>query len=819
MTKRSWFKRLLLVVLFLGLPASLWWLSHQYGIGPVTLAKKVLARIGMQDSPIREALNNGPRYPDYQMDGWPRPGHPKILIPELNGWDGHGISLVMQTRKEERERLRQANKNTTNYFSCYDKGLLGSTVCWVRGGDKNQQQADEAGRHALQVLREFTITVPDENPAQYGDTWEFALAYDLLTLHPEFTPQDRALARAKLRHAARVHLSRLEDDSPSLWHGRSTLAANAWLSAIMLDPDRREDYQLMRKAQAHFMATLRSMSLSEGWPEGYNYWVNNRGMPLMLASAAYINGLDNAQHAEAVRQVVERVGLWHLYLTRPDHRVEGVGDEASRIDLKDDTRRIIDVIVQLTRNRALAAFSNYIGEIYPRQSYYIAYHAQFALYQDPTVIPYKRKESKSLAGLGPHLKDAELFGKDAMNQLLIHNGWGKDSTFISFSAAASLVHHGHYDAGHFTLFKRKPLATNSGTYGEYTSPHRLNYSIRTVAKNSLLILRPGEEVSGNGHLKDKVSDGGQRVTLPTGSAIQSVEDWISKQDSGPHLRGGKINGFSQVKGQYVYANADLTRAYNSTYYDDNGGDGKVSQVQRELLYLTEEDTLIIHDRVVSTRPEYTKKWLLHSINKPEVANTRVLKGSESAGILESDSAHALIQNGDAYLQVTRVYPQDAKMRIIGGEGYRYYVEADGDDSDLDGINMIKGERPGPWFDPAAWRIEIQPGMPRKQDHFLVALTPGLDVPPLASIQPVELVPDLARGLNTGESFVIFIDKGLSELTVTPNNTQTLYLAGLPANTLVTLDRDGEQTQSLSDEAGLLQAPLNAASSTQIKLSW
>lgn len=77
----------------------------------------------------------------------------------------------------------------------------------------------------------------------------------------------------------------LDDRGAALWHTRSSLAASAWLGATVLNPEIAEHAQLQARAQGHLLDTLSALALSEAWPEGYNYWVNNRGLLLALAGA------------------------------------------------------------------------------------------------------------------------------------------------------------------------------------------------------------------------------------------------------------------------------------------------------------------------------------------------------------------------------------------------------------------------------------------------------------------------------------------------------------------------------------------------------
>ncbi|WP_260295608.1 hypothetical protein [Sedimenticola hydrogenitrophicus] len=122
----------------------------------------------------------------------------------------------------------------------------------------------------------------------------------------------------------------------------------------------------------------------------------------------------------------------------------------------------------------------------------------------------------------------------------------------------------------------------------------------------------------------------------------------------------------------------------------------------------------------------SKKWLLHTANRPTLENTRLLAGTESNGILESRARHLLIANGQGRLRVDTIYPERSITRFIGGTDYQYYVETDGDDTELSGKNMIEGVNRQPWFEEALWRVEIQPETASLEDHFLTVLTPSLN---------------------------------------------------------------------------------------------
>jgi hypothetical protein len=770
------------------------WALKYYRVTPRQLVVKALDRADIEAPWLIRLISPAPRYADVPFDGRMRAAHPRILLPQLAQWNGRGVSPYFSKRLNLYRELGMNKPGPRAYCAAKD-GLVLAT-CWIMTGDY------QAGARAVAKLRAAKSVVGNyTDPANirgFGSPWRFALAFDLLYNNPSFTARDKASVKSELRRTMIRLLDRLDDDDLSLWHGRATIAGEAWLIALALGADTDEDARLATRAQGHFLSIADALRVSEGWPGGYNYWINNRALIFALAASGYINGLEKTSRAADILRTARRTGRWNIYATRPDNRFEGLGDEGPRIDLKDETRRAIDVLAQLTRDGALASYSRYLGNLHGSESYYRGYRWSFPLFNDPTVIPAAPILGRELSPLGRVLPGSALFGRGALNLAYIRSGWAANSTFISFRAGASMTHHGHYDAGHFTIFKGAPLAINSSVYGAYFGENRLNYSIRTIAKNSLLILRPGEKVQPNRFFSPNVSDGGQRLTLPTGSAITSVENWADNRSRGLYLNGGVIRDFQFRAGVHSFISSDITQAYNNTKFDAGGKGGKVSSVVRELLYLNQDDVLIIHDEVVSTKAGYTKKWLLHSVNKPEVADAVVLKGARNNGILHSEASSAIIRNGNGSLMVQRFAPSNAVIRLVGGPDYQYYVEEDGDDSTLDGRNMIGGANPKPWFDNGLWRMEIQPREPSLRDEFLIALSPSIGPPRRNVVRRLKLVTGTARGLVTDNSVIVFADEPKrGEISfVLPGSQSRIYLVGTSPGMRLTLTSAGSPPKPL-----------------------
>ena len=702
---------------------------------PHQLAVKLAEKAGFSSPGVKKLLAPSHRYDDHEFIGTIRKNHPR------------GLLTAQQVRV-----MRQRYLSETPYRERVDKtakrnGLFWKAVGWVCAEDQ------AAGKALIDRLVNFTVEEPF-GEGKYGNGLELALVYDLTEDHPAWSAEKRQRVNLKLEKYLLDVLLMLDEDSASMWHGRFQLACTAWAVAAVMDPQ-WSDADLRSRAQAHFLQAIRALEFTGGWPEGYNYWINNRAFSLAASTLAHINAVDAPVLNERLRSALETTGMWTIHGTEPIGRFVLFGDTGPRNDLKDETQRVIDLIGLATGNTVFLHYSKYLYGLHGSQGYYGGYQWGVPLFRGLPALDFDSGQGvEDLSLFDGHLPTSALFGENTFGQVFMRSDWGPDATFIAFRAGHSFTHHGHYCAGHFSLTKKAPLAIKSGTYGGYTSPHRLNYFIRTVAANSLLILRPGEKVKPNRFFAPNVADGGQRIVMPTGSAVLDVDDWKENVDRGRHYEGGWINVFDNSDPNFVYVGSDLTGAYNNNAYDDNGNGGKVSKVTRQLAYIRDEDILAIHDRVATTHANFTKKWLLHCWNKPQSERETVLVGDANNGILETNDANLDIENGDGMLRIARLLPADGVVRKIGGPDYRYYVETDGDDTELDGMNMTEGANEKPWYDAGLWRIEIEPKGGRKFDNFLHLLKPGIKRLPREFVyRPI--MADGAVGVETKSTVVLF----------------------------------------------------------------
>jgi hypothetical protein len=245
----------------------------------------------------------------------------------------------------------------------------------------------------------------------------------------------------------------------------------------------------------------------------------------------------------------------------------------------------------------------------------------------------------------------------------------------------------------------------------------MNYSYQTIAHNTITVRDPDDTVPMP--RKDKppreiANDGGQR-RIGSGWGIEAapldLKEWQEKSDLYETGRMERIF----MDDNLVIAVADLTPAYTNNL----SGKGtfshrtrRVEQYSRTFAYDQLNDVVLIFDRVRSTDPSFTKRWLHHTRNQPETTarGYKVWNGPQDRPGFQGGQldAHVLL-------------PREGRINVVGGTGFEFYV--DGKNYDEDGKTLaITGKRGH--AEPGHWRIEIYPAHESIEDVFFVILLPA-----------------------------------------------------------------------------------------------
>ena len=116
-----------------------------------------------------------------------------------------------------------------------------------------------------------------------------------------------------------------------------------------------------------------------------------------------------------------------------------------------------------------------------------------------------------------------------IGKVYARSDWSDDATWFRFDCGPYFTGHQHFDVGNIEIFRREPLATESGEYYSWSSPHEMNYLIRSIAHNVMLIYQPDEKwtMMRDGGRMPYANDGGQAKKWEW--PADNVADWKKKQ--------------------------------------------------------------------------------------------------------------------------------------------------------------------------------------------------------------------------------------------------------------------------------------------------
>ena len=266
-----------------------------------------------------------------------------------------------------------------------------------------------------------------------------------------------------------------------------------------------------------------------------------------------------------------------------------------------------------------------------------------------------------------------------MGQLFMRSGSGPDDTYALFTAGGVLTQHRHYDNNNFVIYKDGFLALDAGTRPQ-PGLHLSHYYARTVAHNCITIRMPGEVMPDY---------------WDSGPALSEEDVSVFPNDGGQNnMMGSEVIAFDE-KEEYVYIASDATASYHQD---------KATLVLRQFVFLP-PDHFVILDRVSSTKPDYNKRWLLHTATEP---------------VVNSNEFYTDHWGGRLFCKT--LLPENAELRKIGGPGKQFWSdgrnwalpELTPDEWNynsmrwLDNNNELLGQ----------WRIEVTPGSSSNDDIFL-----------------------------------------------------------------------------------------------------
>ncbi len=494
-----------------------------------------------------------------------------------------------------------------------------------------------------------------------------------------------------------------------------------------------DEYRYRRYAQSD-QILLNAIADGGAWPEGMVYdwianyprlktisaWLSATGENLFESSPWYRNRLNYLLLHRWPGQASQWGFIYHPY--------QSTGDSERFRGSLTNYERIMQLILveQYPADTAALQTQAYLSSGPTANSMSFLYHEEFLFYNP----------NQASAAPTPTSHYAPATGT-----IFLRSGWPDGAldndtsvTYLTFQSGDHFTYHQHYDQNSFTLFKYADLALDAGVYsGNGLSYHDVNYYVRTIAHNTLVVYNPAENLTDA--RPDAVSnDGGQRTMYPASRTPPSLDyfnQYKTQYDTGDMLH-------YEDQQLYTYALGDATNAYNNPAYNQAldtsrvGNTAKVSRFQREFVYLrpagalTNNDFLVLYDRVGVTQAAFSgqnTKLLFHVFAQPTVNGTPT---AVSAGeTLYSGSNLATTVNAAGKLFIRSLLPAVQNTRLVGGAGQKsFWVFGQNYD-----WHWSPGEpQPRPISDYDAvpygeWRLEIEPADSALEHNFLNVLFP------------------------------------------------------------------------------------------------
>jgi hypothetical protein len=412
-----------------------------------------------------------------------------------------------------------------------------------------------------------------------------------------------------------------------------------------------------------------------GWAEGYyiHYW--SYEWLFFCEAARRCGGLDYYALAPNFYRNRALASAFEMYPgigEQDTRRPVPMGDGGGRVRGGDRDKALSSrrILVSYYRDDPTHQALHTYNELTPRSGAAANAYKDF-LWRD-TSIPKRPLESLLLSHYAP-----------GPGFVYARSSWDDDATYFFFKAGDRFTAHQHLDNGHFLIYRHAELAGDGGHYESFGTSHDVNYHLRTIAHNTLLVYDPSEkwpDIRLSGKLTG--NDGGQHHNWPhhNGAAIDP-EEWLKNKQL---YDIADVTDF-QDNGDHLYVAADLTRSYSSD---------KVDKVVRQIVYLR-PGTFVILDEVTAKKAEFKKTWLLQAMKPPE------LKSGEADQLV--------ITNGGGKLFVQTLLPANPEIRVAQGEDlYRY-------DSGNFPPRRTTGAAPEA-------RVEVSPTSPAETDVFLHVLS-------------------------------------------------------------------------------------------------
>ena len=326
--------------------------------------------------------------------------------------------------------------------------------------------------------------------------------------------------------------------------------------------------------------------------------------------------------------VMERLPESFIYLTRSDGEALRLGDDYNETKAEYTAKNPFGVQLFLAAAYAGNRMYHDAAKEQLCSPYLIPYHYGMDFYDEGSVGEGLISPSSLLIfeGLTP-LKDGEERAKGRFFGFPVGCTVYNDGERLILMKIGELwgANHDHLDTGCFQIYDNEILASDSGVYDNYHTPHRIQYAIRTLAHNCLLVNHAGTRIP-----KD-------------GKEPKQIDVWTAD------YRMARVLSHTEEDDRYEIV-GDLTEAYAEN----------ADRVIRRMCFEPsrgERGVLTVQDSVTPKSAHFPVTFLLHCQTEPQICGNEIL-----------------IYGRERILSCRVTASTPFTVKAIGGEGKEFLAE-------------------------------------------------------------------------------------------------------------------------------------------------
>ena len=418
------------------------------------------------------------------------PGDAPSTIPPAAATGRHAVPRQHPRLLGSRERLKQLARQRGEAYQ--------RVVRVAREQDADQHakmislalvaaiEEDEALGHRVVEMAIKTVGGPiKKGHLPFGsDLARCAIVYDLC--HEHWTPKQRTAFYQYMNKTVDANVKSETHVFHNAWYGYKNWGIGLACYATFHENPRA--VEILRTLERDYLTraapALELAGAGGGWAEGYyiHYWLYE--WLFFCEAARWCEGVDYYAAAPTFYRHRAIAGMFETYPgvgVYNSRRPIPIGDGGGRVfgGDRDKTLSARRILVAYFRDdpdhQAVHAFN----ETTPRSSVGVNAYKDF-LWRDTTVPKadlsrFRRSHFSPGAGY-----------------VYARSSWDEDATYLFFRCGNRFTAHQHLDVGNFLIYRHGELIGDGGHYDGFGTPHDVNYHLRSIAHNTILVHDPSE---------------------------------------------------------------------------------------------------------------------------------------------------------------------------------------------------------------------------------------------------------------------------------------------------------------------------------------